>query len=572
MKQLAIIGMGPRGLYALENLLMHLGQLQLQVGIRVFEPSDQPGAGQVWHSKQPDSNWTNTSERGLGRVTSRSQITYGNCTIEEFPSYSTWYRIEQHDKAIDTFPPRHKLGKYLHERYKSMEKVLINLDSFNFINAEVQNINFDNNSFYISTNDSTWTSDDVLLTIGHQPTQLSDDILRWQNHSIKDHQLFFIEDTYPISQLKDIRNNTDINIGIRGFGLTMIDVMRYLSINKFGDFKVINSSTLKTVYDKSEEQNLKLIPFSSYGLPLVPKPLNKAIDSWFAPTIGELNKFKTEIEAISKTSCTTHSIRFLTEPFAEITARIFIDLKEKAIPHSHTKSEIKVIILNLLDDINYTHHLLQDESIPTYPLIERYIAMALGQAPLTLDYCIGQVWRHCQPTLYQAFSHANVDTKIIEQVLSLNDRSKRYSYGPPIESMQQILALVDVGILTFDYIKDPDITLVTDGWRMKNDKGDSTICAMMINSVLDEPKLLNTTSPIFKQLLHDELIRPIHPEFGVHTSKNGYIKLLPNQPQIPLAILGRMAKGSVIGVDSISECFGQRIEDWAQYYISSLQS
>ncbi|WP_262486210.1 hypothetical protein [Gillisia marina] len=31
-----------------------------------------------------------------------------------------------------------------------------------------------------------------------------------------------------------------------------------------------------------------------------------------------------------------------------------------------------------------------------------------------------------------------------------------------------------------------------------------------------------------------------------------------------MAVLGRLSKGSVIGVDAILECFGPRVTDWAK--------
>ena len=59
-------------------------------------------------------------------------------------------------------------------------------------------------------------------------------------------------------------------------------------------------------------------------------------------------------------------------------------------------------------------------------------------------------------------------------------------------------------------------------------------------------------------------------ELGIETKKNGIVISSENEKQIPIAVLGRLAKGSVIGVDAILECFGDRIEDWAKSFVERL--
>lgn len=572
MKQLTIIGLGPRGLYALERLLVQLAQKNTQIRILVIEAFDQPGSGPVWRTDQPDSNWSNSPESSLTKLKERPQINYNGHTVEAFPSYHDWCQFKHHRNAPNTFPPRHKLGKYLRQRYTSLLNSLNHFTTFDHVNGKVINITFEGNRLKIQTNQQTYFSDDVLLTIGHQKTKLSKELKEWKSHGLSNPGLLVFENTYPISQFHNVKNQNELTIGIRGFGLAMIDVMRYLTINDYGNFKVIDPNTFETVYYKVKPQKLKLIPFSLYGLPLVPKPLNPTIDAWYKPTDKEIYDFKSSIETFTQTFTKTRSILFLTQPFAKIVSRVFLDLGKKATDHSYSAAEIEQVVINLLNDSDYKHGLFQDETLSTYQLIQQYIKMALGQIPVTLDYCIGQVWRHCQPTLYSAFSFAKVNNNIIETVIELNERSKRYSYGPPIESMQQMLALVDADILMLDYVKNPDIKQTEDGWVLKNDQNKPVLCSVMINSVLDEPKLLKTKTALVQQLLQDGLIQPTHEDYGIDIYRNAYVKPLKKNRHVPIAVLGRLAKGRVIGVDSISECFGPRIEDWAKAYVNRLNA
>ncbi|WP_179019698.1 FAD/NAD(P)-binding protein [Winogradskyella forsetii] len=572
MKTLAIIGFGPRGLYALENLLLGLSKTNSTVKIVIFEASETLGSGHVWNEDQPDSNWINITERALSGIEKRPKIKYGNVIVKGFPSYHQWCNFSLKPSENDTFPPRNKLGRYLNERYDSIEKPLGNLDTFIIINAAVQSIDYsENDTLILRTHTESWTCDDVVLTIGHQSTELSDQMKAWKSHAKTKTNVSLFENPYPVSNFNTIKNTTDLTIGIRGFGLGMIDVMRYLVINDFGNFKVVDDATLETVYYKVKNQNLTLVPFSLDGLPLVPKPLNQNIDNWFKPTHKELYYFKAEIEAVAQTEKEVHTLDFLIKPMATIASRIFIDLKEKAFAHKFSAIELEAIVTNWLKDDDFQHELLQNENIPTEKLIQTYIDMALGEIPISLDFCIGQVWRHCQPTLYTAFSHANLDSKIIKKVIDLDERSKRYSYGPPIESMQQVLALVDAKVLNLGFVTDPDIKLEPNGWKLTNTENQSVHCSIMINSILDAPKLLEINTDLVKNLLQNDFIQPIHSELGIETSEDGYVVTPNDKPNVPIAVLGRLAKGSVIGVDAILECFGQRIEDWAKAYVAKLE-
>ncbi|PYE81583.1 FAD-NAD(P)-binding protein [Winogradskyella epiphytica] len=570
MKKLAIIGIGPRGLYALENLLIELEKANKNIEILLFELSDNPGAGHVWHINQSDSNWMNITERALIGIVGRPKIKYDNIFIEAFPSYHEWSQFSQAATNPDTFPARKKLGKYLHERFNSLHKALNTSKSNQLIASKVLRLDIESSHIKILTASNTYICDDVLLSIGHQSTELDDQLESWTSHTKNSPKRELYTDPYPLQQFKHLKNNFISYIGIRGYGLAMIDVMRYLTINNYGNFKVIDSSTFETVYYKTKEQHLKLIPFSLDGLPMVPKPLNESIDNWYKPSSKEIEQFKSEVEKVSRKNNDVNSIAFLMKPFAKITARIFLDLKDKAIQHELNAEQLESVVLNWSKDEEFSHSLFQDETLAPYHLIQHYVNMALGKSPITLDYCIGQVWRHCQPTLYKAFSHAKVNNEIIETVIALDEFSKRFSYGPPIESMQQVLALVDADILNLDFIKDPNIEMVDEGWKFENSQGKSETCSVIINSVLDAPKLLDVNTSLIKDLLNNDLIKPIHSKLGIETSKDGYVnsELEGSHPNI--AVLGRLAKGSVIGVDAILECFGPRIEDWAKSYVHNI--
>jgi hypothetical protein len=209
------------------------------------------------------------------------------------------------------------------------------------------------------------------------------------------------------------------------------------------------------------------------------------------------------------------------------------------------------------------HPLILDTELNIEVYMSKAVQMALSLEPISLDYCVGQVWRHLQPTIYKELSHSNLSDTVISNIIALDESTKRYSYGPPVESVAQLIALSKAGKLNLKFIKDPEIEIDERGWNLICD-GKNVTADTMIDSVLDAPKLKQINSAIIEGLLKDELLSPVNGELGVETRKDGIVVLAQANENVNLSMLGRNSKGSVIGVDAILECFGPRIDDWAR--------
>lgn len=566
MRQIAIIGAGPRGLSALENLFIQLsikGKEQ-EVVVSIFETAKNPGSGKIWNAEQPTTNWLNISERRLKQLPGRVSISLGDHNIPEFPSYLKWLPEEEQDSdenEADTYHPRSKLGKYLNERFISIAVELQMAGYLKIIKFQVVAIDYVDNIFQLRTAEDCFEFNEVLLTIGHQPTKIPEQLKKWKAHAEKYPDLVFKE-AYPVESFmfSEKINNTSI-VAIRGFKLTMIDVLRALSIGRGGIFEILDKNTLRSKLISNEKMPKKIVVFSLDGNPMAPKPLNAEIDIKYAPTSEEYETLSKIIYKHAQGKKEVADASFLTNAIAQIASRVYLDL-ENSLPHEHTQRELADLIAEWFSNENLRHPLILPTFQPTTKSIKDFVNMALDIEQISLDYCTGQVWRHCQPIFYDEFAHANLEEKVLEIIMALSERMKRYSYGPPVESMQQLLALIDAGKLDLDLIENPEITEVENGWKLQNNRA-NCIAQVMINSVLDAPKILEVTSPLIQNLLANERIKPVYSSLGIQTKKDGIITLSNKNNFIALAVLGRLAKGSAIGVDAILECFGPRVQDWA---------
>lgn len=566
-RNLAIIGVGPRGHYALEHLISNLAKASdhEHIHIYLYEVTGNFGNGAIYELDQVASNWINITERIL-TLDSRPPIIFGDIHISSFPSYHEWAQLDFDripEKNPDVYPPRAKIGSYLKQRFYTLTEPLIEANIISLIDEFVIDIDYKAASqINVSTASNPYTlMDEVLLTIGHQPTEVSEQIVEWRNYYSNHENVSLFEDPYPITNFLESKNlGTTSNIGIRGFGLAMIDVVRAIATS-FGTFKITDATVQKCSYESTSQLSNLLIPFSLDGLPPAPKPLNAAIDHLYTPTDKQITDFEQTI-GDSQIQRNAQGLDFLIEAFAPIAAIIYKNLPQTYGTNNESLDDLQGTILSWLKDDTIEHSLITSQKQSAPKTMQEFVDMATAQGEVSLDYCIGQVWKHCQPSIYEQLSYNACNEEVFADIIHLDERLKRYSYGPPVESIQQLLALAAAGVLNFDFANNPKFELTPMGWKLQSE--DQVITAnMMINSVLDAPQIKAVNSSLVKNMLSNDLIQAVHDDFGVATDENGYLIPKDSEETIAIALLGRLAKGTIIGVDAILECFGNRPKNWA---------
>lgn len=562
IRKLGLVGLGPRGHFAFDRFLFHLvkkGALD-QIEILLFESTPHIGNGPVYETYQLSSNWINVPERNLDIPARKGQVQ--TQVLPPFASYHEWaMQFDRNIKDIDTYPSRAFVGQYLQERFHSLLQPLKDSGLVKLINKEVTRLQVSNGQLEVRTDSEVFQVDEVLLTLGHQPTVFSDQAKEWLEYAAHRKEIQFFHQTYPIRNYLDkITHSNSAKIGIRGFGLAMIDVCRAI-VEKFGSFEPLDGSYPALEYTINGKRCPQIVPFSLDGLPLAPKPINKQVDDLFKPASDQINQLENTI-GDSETQQSATSQDFLIGAISEIVSGVYVDLTSP-----HEKDIDKEVIKNQthtwLSDSGFESDLILSTKMPPRDIMQSFIKMACGQSPPSLDYCIGQVWRHCQPSIFDYLSFNACSMDVFTEIIELHERMKRYTYGPPLESTLQLLALIDAEILDLRFVNDPKISTTENGWELKKGN-DSITVTTMIDSVLDPPAVKKVNSPLVQHLLNNDLIVPAHDELGIHIDKNGLILSPEKDQEITIALLGRLAKGTVIGVDSIRESFGKNTEAWAE--------
>jgi len=569
----AIIGCGPRGLSALESLYQKAAQKGSTLSVIVFEETDQPGAGPVYDNEQPDTNWLNVAERAVD-IWPRKKINFKGFSIPQFPTFQEWVGYDSSKKTeseVDFFPPRSKMGTYLRERYESIAHVLEGQELLTMVHGKVVSAKTQDGSISLEVlGGALYEVDEAVLAIGHQPIELDEQLISWQSKSLQMDGPVLFTDPYPVERiLASDTVTSERNIGIRGFGLAMIDVTRALSIGMGGDFELSDQQTRHMHYVPSGNEPKAIVPFSLDGLPMAPKPLNLKIDRHYVPSDKELECYSGKIKKLLNTETLPTSAGFLIEGISPLIATIYSSSKINVPNHRYSTNEIKMIVEAWLKDENFEHELILSLNLTASEMMTQFSSMATGHGEVSLDYCIGHVWRHCQPTMYKLLSFKSLDDKVIAKIVALDERLKRYSYGPPVDSLQQLLALERAGILNLSLLINPEIKLTESGWIFAKDINSISV-ETMVNSVLDAPQILKVAEPLPKGLIKGATVEALHDKLGIRTRQDAIVEFDKKDVNYPLAVLGRLAKGTLIGVDAIAECFGIRSEIWAVGVIERL--
>lgn len=573
---IAIIGGGPTGLSALENLTIELNRQSISEFPQLvqFDSAKNFGSGQVYSLGQPSTNWLNIPERSLW-IKGRQKLIHKCFTIPAFPSYHDWIGWSKETRSendTDYFPARSHLGKYLNLRYRSIAEVLERAGILLTVNEAITEIDVVDDQFHITSNKgNSYKVDQAALAIGHQPTELSAQLKKWEVHAAQHANLSVFSEPYPVDRF--ISKQQQLNqatIALRGFGLAMIDVVRALSEGLGGKFKVVDPTTMTMSFKASKRMPKKIVPFSLDGLPMAPKPLNGGIDNWFQLSDNDKRYLDEYLKLKLEDAQHQESHQFLVDVMAKTVSSIYLKLGHRRSDPQLPESEIATLASSLMLNENLSHQSIVPVDISAVESMRLFVKMATGCANVSLDYCLGQVWRHSQPLLYERLSFTKLPVPVILKIIELDERMKRYSYGPPVASIQQLLALFEAKILTLNVVDDPDIEMSEKGWVFKED-GNVLTANILINTVLDAPRLSSVNSPILKSLYAQNIIKEMHEELGALTYSDGFIMDPSGSANIRLAILGRLANGSVIGIDSLDECFSDKIRAWARSAVMRYQ-
>ncbi|MFG2196704.1 FAD/NAD(P)-binding protein [Streptomyces sp. NPDC048639] len=269
--RIAVIGGGPRGMMVLERLAARLSEHPGPLDVRLLlVDAVEPGAGQVYRTDQPDWFLMNTV---AGQCSAYSgEPDGGPARAGAGPSFGEWWESVGDYPGPDSYAPRRQYGRYLRAVLTAVEASLPSGVRLRCIKERVEDVARIDGRYGIALSSGERLDvDRVVLTTGHSRNRLTGREGDLADFARQHPELRYIQgESAADMPLDEIAPGS--GVGVIGLGLSFYDVMAALTIGRGGRFTPRDDGTL--VYRPSGEEPV-IVAGSRSGMPLPARGRNQ---------------------------------------------------------------------------------------------------------------------------------------------------------------------------------------------------------------------------------------------------------------------------------------------------------
>lgn len=595
-RKIAIIGGGPKGMYGFERLAAQFCShpVDCDIEIHVYNKSAHFGAGDIYRLDQPDYLLINNP---IGDI---------NMWIDEQPapvdphplSLTHWLQKEKKlDVTENDYVGRALVGQYLEKGFETIVTHLPARVSGKYFAAEVIDISRKGKRYELKVRATSEQMqnmphryDHILLATGHPNKKLTKQEKAFGQFAEQRATIDYVPFVYPVdSSLSGITPGS--RVGIKGIGLTFIDAMLALTEGRGGIFKR-DSKQDKLIYEPSGKEPEVIYPFSRSGLPMIPRgpaPQNEVPLKFF--TIDALRelKIKAEGKLDFKKQIRPLLYREMIYAFYNIqmeqknfknnlqSCATFAEVKHHIRAfHEHNPNAAQFspdLFLRPLKGRHFNNTEYFDEDIRLY--LAFFIAEARKGELKSPWAAASAVWRKATPvfgSIYEFGGLAPISQKYFDE--KFRRLLNRVTFGPPIESVEKMLALMEAGKLNFRMARNPGIEASkksnTFMLRM-NDEEPSQPVEGLVDARIPKVSMRYDQSPLYRNLLDRGLITRYQNEQGQDSYQPGCAALSPEGFVIDgqgninpcITLTGTPTEGITFDNDALSRTRNNFVSDWA---------
>lgn len=505
--RVAIVGFGPKGLFAAERLAHEAQRADASMQVTIFEPHPVIGAGPVYDPRQPRFLRMNFASKHVNLWDpARGEGESG-------PSLVEW-TLKRTDAASDPdgYAPRAVVGEYLHE---SAIRVLDQLSRSARVHVdpcEVRRVSRVPGGWQVAATDGrTLEVDDVLIATGHG-SQLADPGRPPADAVV-----------YPVGrELGPDRIPAGSTVALRGMALTALDAVVTLG---------------RRTPDTRPE---RVVAFSRTGRPMLPKlasPLSRErID-------GILEPARQTLRDASSTGAVGRAV---------VQGASFL----LASMGRHQNAAASVLHVIMSDARQPTRRTVPDTAL------RRAIAIARGDRCWNAERALGEAWRFLYPDVvawHAGHRLAHRDRAVFRRLCT---ELERLAFGPPVQVAEEFMQGVDDGWIDLAVAVNPTLEKRRRGWRVSTPRK-RVDTDLLIDAVLPGAGIAPNPSPLFQHLLDDGHLRVRKGWPGVEVALDATAIGITGEPTTGLSVVGRPTEGSVLGNDTLDRTLHPHAALWA---------
>jgi hypothetical protein len=574
MPTVAIVGMGPRGLYCLEALITEFSVEPLSSGLQVaiFNNSGRFGVSPIYDPDQPSYLLSNIRVKELD--------------LWADDGFARWYDQRfRPAKPLDpeAYPPRAMVGRYLQHGFRrAMSRVPPGMRMLRYV-AEVTDIVPGKTGYHLKFTESDGGSNElvahkIMLSTGHSFVRPGGRERQYQRFAARRPRTSFLPHAYPVSAtMSGVPAGTCV--AMKGIGLTFVDAVLALTEGRGGVFEREAGGRLR--YLMSGQEPKMIMPYGRTGLPMVPKSHD------FPSTPRPL----TFVTAAKLTELRRRRGKLDLEQDIWPLAELDMELRyyQTAMGDRRELDECGAdanVMRRVIDKFLTAHpdvpafgygHILDpvgDRGGPTaaehHLFVESYLRQEIDHARAGLASSPARaavsMWYEIRAALkpfvayggLTAYSHR----RLIEYYFPL---FKRVVFGPPLISMEKILALHGAGILDFSVARNPRVTARDSigcfELRTSGPAGTSAQAEVLVDARYPTVEIVNDVSPLFQNLRRRGMIKEFVNNSAGSTYAPGAIDMSNDShsvidhrgaPNADISVYGPPTEGNLIGTFVIS--------------------
>jgi uncharacterized NAD(P)/FAD-binding protein YdhS len=555
--RVAIVGLGPKGLFALERLLHHVHErgAQARLSIDLFEAHPMAGAGPVYDPRQPEYLLMNLAADRVAVWPASSRAV----PAAERLSFIDW----RGETAGPRYPPRAHVGRYLTDGLMRMRRHAPPGVSIRLRRCAVEALEQRGGTWHVAVvGGAADAYDEVLVTIGHgsaagEPHATHDRSSRagWACDAWP-HAAALIPEVFPVTRwLAPQRVASGATVAVRGFALTFIDAALALTEGRGGSFARESGHPFRLRYAPTDADAGVLLPFSRSGRPMLAKPDPGLADS--VPALATIARCgQTEVLTLPDGFVLRHEL--LTILAANVAAALLAANGHEAAaePRRRATQTARRWLDAACSGAAPATDLVPAEEI------ERSLAVGAGLRPPDLPWALGHTWRSLYPALVKRLGGDGMAEGEWPAFLRLAAQMERVSFGPPPDNAAKLLALVAAGRVDLTHVD--GATLSTRGavTTLRSAHGERQVDAV-VDAVLAPPGAHAAGDGVLGRLLADGHVRALVARRGLDVAIDAAAIGSDGQRTRGLSIIGRATEDRVIGNDTLSRAMHPQADRWA---------
>ncbi|MDX6628797.1 MAG: hypothetical protein QOH00_1043 [Gaiellales bacterium] len=535
------MGLGPKGLFALERLLDHTRALDraIRMDVDVFEPHPSPGAGPIYDPSQPDYLRMNFAAGQVDLWWPAS----GAVPAAERRSFVAW-RAARHGSA-EEYPARGRVGEYLAEGFEALCRHAPPNVDVRICRTRVETALPRGRGWVLRTAEAAHTFDEVLIAVGHQSRSATGLAAGWA------HAAPLVPDVFPVERL--LASDALVpgaTVAIRGFALTFIDAALALTEGRGGRFEPL-AHPYRLRYVPAGDDIGVLLPFTRSGRPVLAKP-GPAV----AARVHSLGRIAAEGRV--RIAGLAGAVDLHGGLVPVLTAAACANLAAAA--GCRDDRSLQVAVGRWL--VEAACGVEASREPDPAEAIEQSLAVGAGRVPPGLPWALGHTWRTLYPALVSRLGGDGLAERDWPAFLRLSAEMERVAFGPPPLNAAKLLALIDAGRVDLTHVHGGQLVTANGRTAVRSRRGERAVDAV-IDAVLPAPGALGHAG-LLAQLVAAGHARMPAARRGLEITANGSCRGADGRVTPGLSAIGRPTEDSVIGNDTLGRALHPQVDRWAR--------